>query len=67
MMRQLFAWQAVVTSLQRLQSTRYDCLIEGRGTRSYFNKGTRGPGGADDALSINYKLSFNRAEVAHIT
>ncbi|XP_057661058.1 dynein heavy chain, cytoplasmic isoform X2 [Diorhabda carinulata] len=45
-MQQLFAWQAIVTSQQRLQSSRYQVGVDKPVTETYRNILTKLPGGA---------------------
>ncbi|XP_065167911.1 dynein heavy chain, cytoplasmic isoform X2 [Atheta coriaria] len=44
-MQQMFAWQAIVTSQQRLQSTRYQVGVDKHGNESYRKILTKLPGG----------------------
>ncbi|XP_053612057.1 dynein heavy chain, cytoplasmic isoform X5 [Plodia interpunctella] len=46
LMRQMFAWQAVVTSQQRLQSTRYQVGVSRAQPATYRNLLTKLPGGS---------------------
>ncbi|RVE54307.1 hypothetical protein evm_001134 [Chilo suppressalis] len=46
LMRQMFAWQAVVTSQHRLQSTRYQVGVSRAQTATYRNLLTKLPGGS---------------------
>ncbi|XP_028159307.1 dynein heavy chain, cytoplasmic isoform X3 [Ostrinia furnacalis] len=46
LMRQMFAWQAVVTSQHRLQSTRYQVGVARAQTATYRNLLTKLPGGS---------------------
>ncbi|XP_037874257.1 dynein heavy chain, cytoplasmic isoform X1 [Bombyx mori] len=46
LMRQMFAWQAIVTSLHRLQSTRYQVGVARAQTATYRNLLTKLPGGS---------------------
>ncbi|XP_013140288.1 PREDICTED: dynein heavy chain, cytoplasmic [Papilio polytes] len=46
LMRQMFAWQAIVTSLHRLQSTRYQVGVARTQTVTYRNLLTKLPGGS---------------------
>lgn len=45
-MQQLFAWQAIVTSQQRLQSSRYQVGVDKPVTETYRNILTKLPGGS---------------------
>ncbi|CAH0758045.1 unnamed protein product [Diatraea saccharalis] len=46
LMRQMFAWQAIVTSQHRLQSTRYQVGVSRAQTATYRNLLTKLPGGS---------------------
>lgn len=47
LMQQLFAWQAIVMSLQRLESQRYQVGLEKSQPETYRNLLTKLPGGTD--------------------
>ncbi|KOB77825.1 Dynein heavy chain [Operophtera brumata] len=47
LMRQMFAWQAIVTSQHRLQSTRYQVGVARAQTATYRNLLTKLPGGSN--------------------
>ncbi|GBP31564.1 Dynein heavy chain, cytoplasmic [Eumeta japonica] len=67
LMRQMFAWQAVVTSQHRLQSTRYQVGVARAQTATYRNLLTKLPGGSTPLESaydaIEQKISQVREYV----
>ncbi|XP_030020118.2 dynein heavy chain, cytoplasmic isoform X1 [Manduca sexta] len=67
LMRQMFAWQAIVTSQHRLQSTRYQVGVARAQTATYRNLLTKLPGGSSPLESaydaIEQKISQVREYV----
>ncbi|XP_050499617.1 dynein heavy chain, cytoplasmic isoform X4 [Diabrotica virgifera virgifera] len=62
-MQQLFAWQAIVTSQQRLQSSRYQVGVDKPVTETYRNILTKLPGGAQPLNSAYSAIASKIKEV----
>lgn len=62
-MQQLFAWQAIVTSQQRLQSSRYQVGVDKPVTETYRNILTKLPFGSQPLMSAYSAIAAKIKEV----
>lgn len=63
-MQQMFAWQAIVTSQQRLQSSRYQVGVDKPVTETYRNILTKLPGGSLPLMNAYGAISAKIKEVS---
>lgn len=66
LMQQMFAWQAIVTSQQRLQSSRYHVGLEKPTLETYKHLLTKLPGGPDVLAKAYEAIEFKIKEVSYV-